>query len=132
MQFLAPPHLCRKKLEEALPPEVDQETISLDTVDERYVSYAGIIKGGILKQWKYPKEAKENLIEGKLMVLFSLARPGDLTRIEIISSSGYGILDKEALRAISAAAPFPGFPGHITVSRLNVKANFDYRLTSRK
>jgi TonB family protein len=120
------------KEEEPPSPDDDQETISLDTVDKRYISYAGIIKGGIIKHWKYPEEAKENLIEGKLMVIFSLAKQGNLTQIEIISSSGYEILDEEALRAVSAAAPFPTFPEHITVSRLNVKANFNYRLASRK
>jgi TonB family protein len=120
------------KEEEPPSPDDDEETISLDTADERYVSYAGIIKGGIIKHWKYPEKAKETLIEGKLMVLFSLARQGNLTQIEIITSSGYEILDEEALRAVGAAAPFPAFPEHITVSRLNVKANFNYRLAARK
>jgi len=122
----------KEKEEEPPSPDDDQETISLDTDDKRYISYAGLIKAGIIKQWKYPKEAKENLVEGKLMVVFSLAKRGNLTQIEIISSSGYEILDEEALRAVSTAAPFPAFPEHITVSRLNVKANFNYRLASRK
>ncbi len=122
------------KAEEKKAPETaeTQDTISLDTRDKRYVSYARVIRDGIARHWKYPPEARENLIEGKLMVLFSLGRNGDLQAVRILTSSGYTILDDEAVRAIRAAAPFPSFPGHITVNRLNIKANIDYRIASRR
>ena len=55
-----------------------------------------------------------------------------MTHISIIETSGHDILDKEVIRAINNAAPFPSFPGSITVKRLNIKATFDYRLTSEK
>jgi TonB family protein len=110
----------------------DQETISLDTKDKRYVSYAKLIKDKIRHHWKYPPEARQRLLEGKLMAIFSLGRDGNLTQIGVIQNSGHKILDSEAIRAIRAASPFPPFPEHISVGRLNVKATFDYRLTSRK
>lgn len=110
----------------------DQETISLDTKDKRYVSYAKLIKDKISQNWKYPPEARQRLLEGKLMAIFSLGRDGNLTQIGIIQNSGHEILDSEAIRAVRAASPFPPFPEHISVGRLNVKATFDYRLTSRK
>ena len=113
-------------------PEDSQDTISLDTQDKRYVSYARIIKESIMGQWGYPPEARENLIEGKLMVVFSLSRNGHLTGIQIVRSSGHSILDDEALRAIRTAAPFPSFPDNISVARLNIKANIDYRITARR
>ena len=77
-------------------------------------------------------EAKSYLIEGKLMVLFSLVSEGDMVQIKIIEPSGHEILDKEAIRAIRAAAPFPPFPEHIPLRRLNIKASFVYRLTAKK
>ena len=110
----------------------DQDTISLDTKDERYITYARIIKNRIMQHWIYPPEARGNLVEGKLIVIFSLSKNGNMTRVEINQTSGHEILDKEALRAIRDAAPFPTFPEHITVSQLNINANFDYRLTSKK
>jgi TonB family protein len=112
--------------------DVAQETISLETRDKRYVSYARVIKKEIMRQWAYPPEARENLIEGSLMVLFSLTSDGEMTRTEVTRGSGYEILDREVLRAIRDAAPFPPFPGSITVKRLNIKATFDYRLASQK
>ena len=109
-----------------------QETISLDTKDKRYISYAGLIKQKISYHWKYPEEALEYLIEGNLTAFFSLSSDGTMREIKIISSSGHEILDREVIRAITAAAPFPPFLDTIRVSKLNINANFDYRLTTRK
>jgi TonB family protein len=129
---LSAPDISRTEQEPKPPPSLDQDTISLDTKDERYVTYAKLIKERIGFHWKYPPDALERLLEGKLMVIFSLGRKGDLIQIELMKNSGYETLDKEAVRSIKAAAPFPPFPGHIKVSRLNIKASFDYRLTSKK
>ena len=118
--------------EKPLSPEASEDTISLDTTDKRYVDYARAIKERILSRWKYPPEAKNNLIEGKLLIVFSLGRQGEMKEILIAESSGYGILDTEAMRAIRSAAPFPSFPNHVTVSRLNIKASFDYRIKTKE
>lgn len=109
-----------------------EETISLDTVDKRYVPYTGIIKKRLAACWGYPKEAKENNMEGKAHALFSLSRDGHLTGVEITQTSGYEILDQEGLDAIRRAAPFPVFPESITVERLNIKVTFEYRLSAAK
>jgi TonB family protein len=129
---ISDPDISRIKQEPQPVPILDQDTISLDTKDKRYVTYAKLIKERVRFHWRYPSEALERLLEGKLMVIFSLTRKGDVIQIKLMKNSGHEILDKEAIRAITAAAPFPPFPEHITVSRLNIKASFDYRLTSRK
>ena len=108
-----------------------EDTISLDTTDVRYLSYAKIIKEALMAEWIYPAEAKDNLIEGRLMVLFTLSRDGSLKGISLVNSSGFSVLDREALRAIRAAAPFPPFPDSITVSRLHIRAKVDYQLAER-
>ena len=122
----------RLKETEKSPPEKDSATISLDTKDQRYVSYAAAIKEKILAQWQYPQRARNMLMEGRLMLMFHLNRQGSLQGIEIENSSGHGILDEEAIRAVSASAPFPPFPEHVTVKRLNIKAAFDYRLKPKQ
>jgi protein TonB len=108
--------------------EETEDTISLDTKDKRYLTYTILIKERIMHNWHYPPEAKENLMEGKAQVLFSLGKSGELLDIKIIDSSGYEILDQEGLRAIRATAPFPPFPDQISVSKLHVKASLDYHL----
>jgi TonB family protein len=113
-------------------PSEDQETISLDTEDTRYVSYARVIKEHIARKWKYPPEAKAGLVEGKLRILFSLNRTGEMIRIRVLSPSGSSVLDQEAVRAVRAASPYPSFPEQVKVPRLNIEADFEYRLTAEK
>jgi TonB family protein len=112
--------------------EENQETISLDTDDKRYVTYAQAIKERIAGQWKYPQEARKKKLEGRLVALFSLNREGALTRFDITRSSGHEVLDREAERAVRSATPFPPFPSTVTVSRLNINVSFDYTLSKRK
>lgn len=121
--------LTHEKLHDPLDTE---DTISLDTKDKRYVDYAVLIKKEIMRNWKYPPEAREYLLEGTLLVVFSVGRDGGLIQTKILKTSGHEILDMEAVRAIRKAAPFPPFLEHITSSRLNIRANFDYRLTASR
>jgi TonB family protein len=118
--------------EPAPPPNLEQDTISLDTTDKRYVSYAKLIEQEIGSQWRYPSAARDRLIEGKLILVFSLVRRGNLVGIDLLKRSGFRILDEEAVRAVKAAAPFPPFPDHVNVKRLNIQASFDYRMTSKR
>ncbi|MFC1839229.1 energy transducer TonB [Thermodesulfobacteriota bacterium] len=107
-----------------------EETISLDTKDKRYISYTKIIKQKLMEHWGYPAMAKANLLEGKSLIIFRLLNDGSLTGISITESSGYDILDKEVIDAVTSAAPFPPFPPSITVNKLNINASFEYRLTT--
>jgi TonB family protein len=113
------------------PLEESEDTISLETSDKRYSSYAGIIKARLMSHWEYPQKARENLLEGKLLLLFTLNRKGTLVDMRILEPSGFGILDNGAMSAVRSAAPFPAFPSSVTVTKLHIKAKFDYRLTAR-
>jgi len=117
---------------ESASPSEEQDTISLDTKDKRYTSYTRLIKESILRQWRYPRKAKEYLIEGSMTAVFSLIEQGEMVKISISETSGHEILDQEAIGAITRAAPFPPFPEDITAKRLNIVAKFDYRLKAGK
>jgi len=114
------------------PQEEQEHTISLDTKDKRYAPYAKRIKAKLMKEWEYPRQAWENLLEGRVGVLFSLNPQGRLIDIQITSPSGHKLLDGEALRAIRTAPPFPPFPSSLKIMKLNINANFDYRLTAKR
>ena len=109
-----------------------EDTISLDTHDKRYMSYAKIIKARLMEHWKYPHSARENLLEGNVRLVFSLNRQGQLKGIRIEQSTHHKIFVDETMRTIRTAAPFPPFPGSVTVTRLHIKADFAYKLTAGK
>ncbi len=112
-------------------PQLTEDTISLDTKDKRYVTYVDAIKARLLQHWDdYPDEAWANLLEGEVLVLFSLNRQGQLIGIKALQPSHYKIFNRETTRTIRAAAPFPPFPTSIKFMKLNIKANFVYKLTA--
>lgn len=111
------------------PPVKSKEaTISLDTKDSTYHPYTKVIKDRIRKHWVYPPSARQNLIQGRLLIVFRLDRGGNLIDCTIAYPSGHKILDSHALNAIRSAAPFPSFPENIRVEFLNIRASFAYKL----
>jgi TonB family protein len=124
--------LSKIKAEEEKEPEETEETISLDTRDERYSTYAKVIKEQLMREWHYPQEAFEDLIEGDVLVLFSLNRKGKLLQVKVLQPSPFPILEKETIRTVQSAAPYPVFPGSVKVTKLHIKANFTYRIAARR
>ena len=108
--------------------ETEEATISLDTKDAIYYPYAKAVKERIQQHWTYPVAARENYMQGNLIIIFRLEKNGHLVNSRITSSSGYQILDGSSIRAIELASPFPPFPDTIPVQFLNINASFTYKL----
>lgn len=115
-------------LSEAKPPTwLEEETISLESKSPLYLSYLHEVKNRIKKSWVL-KAGNEILgRDGQLLIVFTLANNGRLLRVELDTSSGQAILDRAALTAVRQAVPYPAFPDHIKLKRLNIRAVFDYR-----
>ena len=130
-RITAPPDLAAVDKEEAPsapPPPPKEETISLESKAPEYLSYLGRVKAGIKTRWIFPPVAREQRATGRLTAIFTLDRAGALQNIVVERSSGHDILDEAALEAIRGAAPYPPFPEHINLDRLNIRAQFDYRI----
>jgi TonB family protein len=106
----------------------NEATITLGTKDPTYHPYTRVLKDRIMNHWIYPASARENLIQGTLLIAFRVDRDGNLVDCHIARPSGHAILDTYALEAIKSANPFPPFPQNITVQYLNIKASFAYQL----
>lgn len=66
------------------------------------------VRGAILAQRGYPRAARRMGLEGTAMVRVTLRADGTLATPPVIDrSSGHDVLDREALRMVRAAAPFP-------------------------
>ncbi|MDX8407849.1 MAG: energy transducer TonB [Mariprofundaceae bacterium] len=55
----------------------------------------------------YPASARRRGIEGSVEVRFALATGGRAAELEVITGSGYVILDRAALQTVHRAEPFP-------------------------
>jgi protein TonB len=61
---------------------------------------------------QYPQIAQQRRIQGRVLVSFGLTLDGQLIgEPQLVKSSGYGLLDRAALRAVRRGAPYPEFPG---------------------
>ncbi len=110
---------------------IAKRTVSLDSREEHFVEYLARLKRRVQRVWDYPEEALKHGISGELLILFTLNKAGSLTYIRLVQSSGYPILDEEALRAIKLAAPFDPFLPQMGDESLNISASFHYDLQRR-
>jgi protein TonB len=103
-----------------------KQTIPLDSREPRFQNYLQRLKARIQAEWGYPDEARRTGIGGELHLLFTLNRAGTLVSIRLLESSGYPVLDNEALRAVKAAAPYDPFPPQMGDEAWNILATFHY------
>lgn len=123
-----PPESTPPQQEEVAEAEApEEETVSLDSEDEKFAPYLKKIKQKIEHIWSYPPEAFAKKNEGVSTVAFSVDNQGRLVKSAIVESSGSEALDQGTIKVIRAAAPYAPFPPEITFSRLNIQATFKYR-----
>lgn len=124
------PYTLPSEMKDTNPSTFEEEaTISLDSQELKYVSYLSKIKKKIEPKWHYPERAQKIGLQGKLALYFSILRNGHLDRLELLSSSGHLLLDEEALKAVSGAAPYYPLPDRLNITRLNILATFEYRIS---
>lgn len=73
-------------------------------------AYKKTIHQAILKQRKYPRQAKRRRAEGIVVVFFKLERDGTVSALRVLESSGIKLLDKAALDAVRKVGAFIPFP----------------------
>jgi len=71
--------------------------------------FAQDVRAKIERKKIYPDAARDMGMSGEVEVLYELDRAGNLLRAEIVSSSGFRLLDQAALRAVKSAA-YKSFP----------------------
>jgi periplasmic protein TonB len=98
------------------------DSVTLDTDEFKFISYNRWLKIKIESVLKYPELAAMSGYQGTLYIKFDILKNGSLGPVEVLKSSGYKILDDEAVRAISAAAPFQPLPDDWSMDRYSIRA----------
>ena len=98
-------------VEEVAQVEEEEEdfTISVESIlaQQEYTNY---IIQSIYKRISYPKSAARRGQEGTTRISLTVSRDGKLVNTDVQEESGVSSLDREAIKAISRAAPFDAFP----------------------
>lgn len=108
-------------------PNKDKVEVS-DPDQEAMLRYQDMVKQKIEEARRYPSWAKGHGIEGAVYIYFTVL-PGGLSQdIKIIHSSGFKILDEEAIQTIQRAGPFPSIPQEIGVSSVQMEVAIVFAL----
>jgi protein TonB len=111
--------LSRKGMPERAPGD---DSVTLDTDEFKFISYNRWLKIKIESVLKYPELAAASGYQGTLYIKFDIMKDGSLGAIEVLKSSGYKILDDEALRSIRSSAPFQPLPDDWNMDRFSIRA----------
>ncbi len=111
--------LARKGMPEKGP---DDNSVTLDTDEFKFLSYNRWLKIRVESILRYPELAAQSGIQGTLYIKFDIMKDGSLANLELLKSSGYKILDDEALRAIRDSAPFQPLPSEWNMDRYSIRA----------
>jgi protein TonB len=98
------------------------DSVTLDTDEFKFLSYNRWLKYKVESVLKYPELAAISGLQGTLYIQFDIMKNGSLDSLELIKSSGYKILDDEALRAIRATAPFQPLPDSWNMDHYTIRA----------
>jgi len=85
----------------------------IDPAKKAMLRYQDMIKQRIEAYRRYPNWAKKQGFEGIVSLTFTVLSTGQVQDIKIIQSSGFNILDKEAVATIKRASPFPPIPKEV-------------------
>jgi TonB family protein len=121
-------------------PRSTAEPIRLDSRDPKYSEYLKRVKQALDLAWYDPTVARSVVkpfgIDAKLVVRFLPNDKGEIEELYLLRTSGYAMLDQEAIRVISAAAPYFGRPPRdgnrpIDVTFVYEKNTTSYNFTAR-
>jgi TonB family protein len=99
-----------------------------DTADSEMLVIYDYIKRKIQENKKYPWQAKKENIEGIVEMQFSISGNGQLKDVNIIKSSGYSILDEEAVATIKRSAPYPEIKNRLNTDNLQLQVKLIYKI----
>lgn len=110
------------------PPSNDNKVYDFTTIQKRPEYPGGIANfyAYVQRTIKYPKEAQENKVQGKVLLSFVVEKDGSLTDIKVDRKLGSGT-DEEAIRVIRESINW--YPGIVDGRAVRVKFNIPIAFT---
>jgi protein TonB len=97
-------------------------------------NFAGTLMSHLARHKRYPAEAREQRHEGVATIRFSMDRTGRVLSARLEKSSGFALLDQEALAILQRASPMPRIPDALTgdILELVIPIQFSLRQNGRR
>lgn len=92
------------------------------------VAYVESLRRKIGGNSRYPEYARRTGQEGTVDLVFAVRENGDVEDLKLLKSSGFIVLDVEALRNVRESAPFGPVPARVDPGPLTVRLTLSYKL----
>ncbi|WP_298634874.1 TonB family protein [uncultured Umboniibacter sp.] len=101
--------------------EFEEDESAEEAALEAQKAFMGAVYSSQMLQWtnrnvRYPSRALDRGREGRVIMDVTVDQAGNVVSAVVSESSGHGILDREALRAVDRSAPYPRFPSELDTS----------------
>ncbi len=110
------------------PAPVKQEPLPMAPSQADLDGYSNSLWGAISKHKKYPKIAQMRGWQGEVIVELQLDGNGKIKSKKIAQSSGYEVLDKQALEMVEKALPFPIPPETLRSNNFTITVPVPFKL----
>lgn len=115
-------------IQQTLHERVEEKVEVINPDKDAMLRYQDMVKQKIESCRRYPSWAKRQGIEGVSCLVFSLLSNGIVQNIKLIKSSGFDILDEEAISTVKRASPFKPIPEKINCSILTMEVAIVFQL----
>lgn len=110
----------------------DGDSIWLDTEKDILISFYQRLRSGIYRVWNYPTKSKDRGEAGTCLIRMSFNRDGSVKTVELLESSGFPRLDREAVAAVYKGAPYGKLPDSYNKEDLSILAFFRYAISGKE
>lgn len=112
--------------------EVEEgESVWLDTEKDFLISFYQRLRSGIYRVWNYPAKSKDRGEAGTCLIRMTFNRDGTVKDVELLETSGYPRLDREAVAAVYKGEPYGKLPDAYKKEELSILAFFRYTMGYR-
>lgn len=115
-------------IQQTLHKRIEEKVEVINPDKDAMLRYQDMVKQKIESCRRYPTWAKRQGIEGVSCLVFSLLSNGIVQDIKLIKSSGFDILDEEAISTVKRASPFKPIPEKINCSSLTMEVAIVFQL----
>lgn len=105
------------------------DTVWMDTEQDLLNSFMRRFRTNIYNVWNYPAAAARREQQGTCLLRITIDRQGNVLDVNLLESSGYAVLDDEAMSAVRQGATYGPLPRSYTHENLKIMAFFQYHLS---
>jgi pilus assembly protein CpaC len=102
--------------------------LEITDLPQELIGYSHVIQKRILEKVTYPASARESGFQGTIKLSLHLSYKGDLLDIKVKNSSGYKVIDDNAITVVQGISSYPPFPPSIDSKDLWIDIPIEYQL----